>query len=115
MAKIGRFVMDPRAGAYCPVTLDSGEKLVVTHDKGGFKGGLLSIEISKLMGLSSQRIFECDLDTPAGKAALAALTADAVAGTAAASPLGGFVNYVAKCASVDEVKRRCGELMAQPT
>jgi hypothetical protein len=39
MAKVGRFVVDPKAGAYCQLTLDSGEKLIVNHDKGGFKGG----------------------------------------------------------------------------
>ena len=30
MAKVGRFVTDPRAGAYCQVTLDTGEKIVVS-------------------------------------------------------------------------------------
>ena len=39
MPKVGRFVTDPRAGAYCRITLDSGEKIIVNHDKGGFKGG----------------------------------------------------------------------------
>ena len=29
MAKVGRFVTDPRAGAYCQITLDTGEKIVV--------------------------------------------------------------------------------------
>ena len=39
MGKVGRFVIDPKAGAYCQVVLDSGEKILVNHDKGGFKGG----------------------------------------------------------------------------
>ena len=52
MAKVGRFVTDPRAGAYCQITLDSGEKIVVNHEKGGFKGGGLTIEAVKFMGLS---------------------------------------------------------------
>jgi hypothetical protein len=47
MPKVGRFVTDPRAGAYCQITLDSGEKVIVNHEKGGFKGGLLTIEISR--------------------------------------------------------------------
>ena len=38
MAKVGRFVTDPKPGAYCQVVLDSGEKIIVNHDKGGFKG-----------------------------------------------------------------------------
>ena len=68
MGKVGRFVTDPKAGAYCDVTLDNGEKLVVNHDKGGFKGGHLSVEKKKWMGLGSERLFRCDLDSPAGKA-----------------------------------------------
>ena len=39
MGKVGRFVSDPKEGAYCQITLDSGEKILVNHDKGGFKGG----------------------------------------------------------------------------
>jgi hypothetical protein len=38
MGKVGRFVTDPKAGAFCQITLDSGEKILVSHDKGGFKG-----------------------------------------------------------------------------
>ena len=66
MAKVGRFVVDPKAGAYCQITLDSGEKIVVNHDKGGFKGGHLTIEVPKFLGLSSERIFSCDLDAGEG-------------------------------------------------
>jgi len=39
MGKVGRFVTDPKAGAFCQIALDSGEKVLVSHDKGGFKGG----------------------------------------------------------------------------
>ncbi len=39
MPKVGRFVTDPRAGAYCQITLGSGEKVIVNHEKGGFKRG----------------------------------------------------------------------------
>ena len=38
MSKVGRFVTDPRAGAYSRITLDNGEKLIVTHDKGDILG-----------------------------------------------------------------------------
>ncbi len=31
MPKVGRFVTDPRAGAYCQITLDGGEKLIEAH------------------------------------------------------------------------------------
>ena len=52
MPKVGRFVTDPRAGAYCQITLDSGEKIIVNHEKGGFKGGLLTIEVTKFLGFA---------------------------------------------------------------
>ena len=74
MAKVGRFITDPKAGAYCQIVLDSGEKITVSHDKGGFKGGHLAIEVPKWMGMSSDRVFECDLDGAAGKAAIGRLT-----------------------------------------
>jgi hypothetical protein len=33
MPKVGRFVVDPGAGADCQVTLDNGEKILVSHDQ----------------------------------------------------------------------------------
>jgi hypothetical protein len=113
MSKVGRFVVDPKAGAYCHITLDSGQKLIVNHDKGGFKGGHLTIEVPKLMGLSSDRIFDCDLDSPEGKAALTRLTRDAAQGSVGATPLGAFVEYLKTCATIDDVKARCAALMAK--
>jgi hypothetical protein len=114
MAKVGRFVTDPRASAYCQITLDSGEKIIVNHDKGGFKGGSLTIELSRLMGFSSERIFACNLDSPEGKAALGRLTLDARPDTVEATPLGAFVEYVKDCGSAAEVKRRCAALLSAP-
>jgi hypothetical protein len=111
MTKVGRFVTDPKAGAYCQITLDSGEKITVNHDKGGFKGGHLTIEVPKFMGLSSDRIFICDLDAPDGKAALARLTQGAAPGTVAATPLGAFVERLKDCKSIDDVKRACAALL----
>jgi hypothetical protein len=112
MAKVGRFVVDPRAGAYCQITLDSGEKLLVNHDKGGFKGGQLTIDVTKLFGLSSDRIFACDLDSVAGKAVVSRLTQGAPEGSAGATPLGAFVELVRGCPSVDDVKARCAAVMS---
>jgi hypothetical protein len=112
MAKVGRFIVDPKAGAYCQITLDSGEKIVINHDKGGFKGGRLTIEVTKFLGLSSQRLFACDLDGAAGKAALAQLTKDAPEGSVGATPLGAFVELVKGCPSVDDVKTRCAALLS---
>lgn len=110
MGKVGRFVTDPN-GAYCDVTLDSGEKVIVNHDKGGFKGGHVSLEKKKWMGLGSDRLFTCDLETPAGKAALARLTQGAPADSARATPLGAFAEYVKDCTSADEAKARLAALL----
>jgi hypothetical protein len=113
MAKVGAFVSDPRAGAYCQITLDNGDKIVVNHDKGGFKGGRMMIDLSRLMGFSSTRLFECDLDSAVGKAALAELTRDAAPGTVGATPLGAFVEHVKTCVAADDVRRKCAELLAR--
>ena len=110
MAKVGRFVTDPRAGAYCQVTLDTGEKIVVNHEKGGFKGGRLTIEVSKFLGLSSDQLFECDLDSPQGQAVLAWLTRGAEPGSVAATPLGAAVEFVKDSGSLAELRTRCAAL-----
>jgi hypothetical protein len=105
VGKVGRFVTDPKAGAFCQITLDSGEKILVSHDKGGFKGGHLSITTLKWLGLASgETPFELDLETPEGKAALARLTAGAPEGRARATPLGALVEHVKDCASTGDVR-----------
>jgi hypothetical protein len=112
MAKVGRFVTDPRAGAYCQVTLDSGERIVVNHEKGGFKGGRLTIEASKFLGLSSDQVFACNLDSPQGQSILAWLTRGAEPGTVAATPLGAAVEFVKDSGSLAELKTKCAALMS---
>jgi hypothetical protein len=112
MTKVGRFVTDPKAGAYCQMTLDNRDKVVVNHDKGGFKGGWLIIERLKLFGLSSERLFACDMDSEEGKTALSFLTRAAPPHSLEATPLGAFINYLKTCRSVDEVKARRSALMA---
>jgi len=112
MAKVGRFITDPKAGAYCWITLDSGEKILVNHDKGGFRGGQVSIEVSKYLGLSSDRVFICNLDSSEGKAALTQLTRDAREGSVEATPLGAFVEYIRGCRSVADVRTKCTSLMS---
>jgi hypothetical protein len=111
MAKVGRFITDPKAGAYCQIVLDSSEKITVNHDKGGFKGGRLTIEAPKWMGLSSDRIFEFDLDDAAGKAALARLTQGAAPDSARATPLGAFVEALRHCRSLDDVRAACAAII----
>ena len=112
MGKVGPFVTDPKAGAYCQITLDSGEKILINHDKGGFKGGTLTIEKVKWMGLSSDRIFSYNLDSPEAKAAMARLTQGVAPDSVWATPLGAFVEYVKNCKSAEEVTARCEGLLA---
>lgn len=112
MPKVGRFVTDPRAGAYCQITLDSGERIIVNHEKGGFKGGPLTIEATKFMGLASDRIFACNLDSPQGQSVLAWLTRGAEPGSLAATPLGAAVEFVKDAGTLAELKTRCAALMS---
>jgi hypothetical protein len=112
VARAGRIVTDARAGAYCHVTLDGGEKIVVSHDRGGIKGGMLAIEVSRLMGLSAKRIFACNLDSPQGQAILAWLIQGAAPGSLAATPLGAMVEFVREAATLGELKTRCAALMS---
>lgn len=113
MAKVGMFVTDPKAGAYCQITLDSGQKIIISHPGGGFKGGPLMIEEVKWWGFGSgETVYQCDLDSAEGKALLARLTRGAALGSADATPLGAFVNHVKTCPSIAEVKARCATLTA---
>ena len=107
MAKVGRFVRDPKAGSYCQVTLESGEKIIVSHDR-----WRLTIELSKLFGFSSDTIFGCDLDAPEGRTALARLTRDAHPESTDATPLGAFVKFVKDCSTAADVRLRCSKLVS---
>jgi hypothetical protein len=113
MGKVGRFVTDPKAGAYCRITLESGEKILVNHDKGDLKGGRLTIHTVKWFGLgSSESLLVLDLDLPAGRSALARLTAGAPEGSSRATPIGALVEHVKDCRSTDDVRARCAALGA---
>jgi hypothetical protein len=115
MSKVGQFVVDPGAGAYCKITLDSGERVMVSHPKGGFKGGPLSVVALKWLGWAEgEKLFDCDLDGARGRAILARLTAGAREGSVEATPLGAFVGLVKDCPSVAELRRRLGALGAAP-
>ena len=114
MSKVGRFITDPKAGSYCEITLDSGEKIIVNHDKGGFKTGRVTIEKTKWLGMASDRIVECDLDGADGQRALARLTEGAPPGSARATPLGAFVEYVKDCPSVAELRAVCAAIVPPP-
>ena len=112
MARVGQIVAIP-TGSYCNITLDSGEKIIVNHQLGGrgaSAGARLTIDRLKLMGFSSEAVVQIDLETAAGKAALAELTKEGALGQAG-SPLRGLVAHVQGCASVAEVVARCQQLL----
>jgi hypothetical protein len=96
MTKVGRWVTDPKAGAYW---------ILINHDKGGFKGGWIIIDRVKYFGFRSERVFACNLDSEEGKTALAEPRSPD------ATPLGAFVKFRKSATSVVEVKARCKSLM----
>lgn len=115
MPRVGRFLTDQQGGLHCQVVLDSGQKVFVYHDKGGAsggaQGGLLTIELSRFMGFASDRIFACNLDSPAGQAILATLTRDTEPGSVANTPLGAGVAFVTTAATVADLRTKCAALM----
>jgi hypothetical protein len=107
MGKVGRFVIDPRAGAYCQVSLDSGERILVSHDKGGFAAGAVTIQEVRWWGLASgQTLLTCDLGREEGRSILARLVEGAAPGSARATPLGAFVVFFTEARAVEEATAR---------
>lgn len=113
MSKVGHFVTDPNAGVYCHITLDGGDKILVSHDKPSMESGHLAVEQSKWLGLSSERICTVDLDSEAGRAAMRGLTAGAAPGSAWSTPLGALAEYIKDCRNVDELRQRCSTLLME--
>jgi hypothetical protein len=113
MAKIGTFVVDPKAGSYCNIVLDSGERIIVSHDQGGFKGGTLTVLETRWWGFATgETLLTCNLDAPEGKAALASLTQGVDPKSARATPLGAFVHALGACKSLADARARCAALRA---
>jgi hypothetical protein len=110
MAKVGRFIIDPKAGSYCQIDLDDGKKILVNHETGGPQGGRLTVTEKKLWG--GETFLDLKLTSPEGKAALARLTQGAPEGTARATPLGAVVEALKDAASVADVRSRCRALAA---
>ena len=108
MTKVGRFVTDPKAGAYCQIALDSGEKILVSHDKGGFKGGTVTVSQVKWMGLGSgETFFSARLDTAEGRAALDRLERRTGVAAGDRAPLAVLLDCVSGCGSLAELRARC--------
>jgi hypothetical protein len=105
MAKVGRFVIDPKLGAYCQIALDDGSKILVNHEKGDGAGGRMMV--SEKRWWAGETFLDLRLETPEGQAAVGRLTAGAVADSARATPLGALVEALRECRSLDEVRARC--------
>jgi hypothetical protein len=110
MAKVGRFVMDPRAGSYCQIDLEDGKKILVNHEKGGPQGGRVTVTEKKLWG--GETFLDLPLGSPEGQSTLARLTQGAPEGSARATPLGAVVELLKDATSVMDVRSRCGPLRA---
>lgn len=111
MAKVGRFVTDPKAGSFCQITLDSDEKILVSHDKGGFGGGSVVIQEVRWWGfVPGETIVQCDLESGEGRRILSRLVEGAPPGSARSTPLGAFVDYVKDAQSLIELKAKWAAL-----
>lgn len=112
MVKVGQVHTDSHGGSFCLVTLDSGEMLLVQHERFGSLGGELTIEVTGLLGARAERVFRCDLAEPAGEAILTWLTLGAEPGSPAATPLGSLVQYVTEARTLTDLRAKCAALMA---
>jgi hypothetical protein len=94
------------------MTLDSGERILVSHEKGGPGGGALAIHEVRWWGLASgEMVFRLDLDQAEAQRVLATLAADrALPGGGPATPLGALVAYVTEARSIGDVRVKCAAL-----
>jgi hypothetical protein len=113
MGKVGRFVTDSKAGAYCRVTLESGEKILVNHDRGETARGSLVIQEIRWWGLAvGDTLLRCDLERNDGQQLLARLIRTPPPTSGRATAIGALVDYVKDCRSVSEVRAKCAALMS---
>jgi len=110
----GRAIRDGSEGrCYCQVTLDSGEKLLVSHDRGGFGGGTVTVQEVRWWGIAAGDILlRCDLERDEGRRLLARLVHGAPPTSARATPLGAFVEQIKECRSLGEAKAKCMALVS---
>jgi hypothetical protein len=111
MSKVGRSAPHPGDVTYCRVRLDSGEKVLVSHEKSGDQNGRLAVEIPRWLGLNSERVCVLDLDTVEGRASMLRVLA-VVPQSTHATPLESLVEYVQEARDTDDVRWRCRALYA---
>jgi hypothetical protein len=111
MSKVGHLVTDPKVGAYCQITLDSGDKILVSHDTPSPTSGTLTVAEVKWWGFGSgATLLSCALHTPEGRTALDALAQGAAAPGARPAPLPALIERLRPCRSLDEVRAVCAAL-----
>jgi hypothetical protein len=110
MAKVGRFVVDPKAGTYCQIDLNDGKKILVNHEKGVPQGGRLTVAEKKWWG--GETFLDLRLESAEGRAALARLSRGAPGDSVLATPLGAFVEVLKDCSSLGDVRARCATIAA---
>jgi hypothetical protein len=112
MAKVGRVVTDPKVGSYCRITLDSGDRIMVSHQGRGGSGSVVIEEVRWWGFVPGATVFTCDLESAQGQRLWARLVEGAPPGSARATPLGAVVDYVTRCRSFGEVKAACEALLS---
>jgi hypothetical protein len=110
MKTVGQITTIP-TGTYCKITLESGEKIVISHETGaeGLRSGRLTVERLKLLGFSSDTIVLIDLGTTEGQATVARLVDEAAPGVFG-SLLRRFVDYLDGCQSTPDIVARFRQL-----
>jgi hypothetical protein len=79
--------------------------------RAGFAGGSVTIQRVRWWGFASgETMLRCDLDSGEGRRILTRLVQGTTHGSARATPLGAFVDYVKDARSVREVKTKCDAL-----
>lgn len=109
--RIGHIVTIP-TGSYCEITLDSNERILITHEEANaVRGARLTVELLRYFGFSTKVVFQVYLDTAEGGAMLARLGADTSPG-ALGSLLRRLVESVKDCRRAADVVTRCQRLGA---
>jgi hypothetical protein len=112
MATVGRFLTDPRGRTYCHITLDDGEKIAVSHDRGADGAGCLSIATVRWWGLvPGPTLMRFDLETVEGREALSRLRHLDLPRNVSATPVAALVDYLKQCRSLRDVGVRCRALL----
>jgi hypothetical protein len=98
-------------GSYGYIRLDSGERILVCHEKAGTVRNSVTIQELRWWGFASgDTLIRSDLQDAEGQRILARLAEGAPPGSARGTPLGAFVEHVKDARSVAEARAKCAAL-----